>query len=119
VEAMGAPASVIGIAIAVLVLLPETGAAIKAAAAGRMQTSFNLALGSGLAAIGLTIPTVAAVAILFDLPLVLGLSQTETVLLAVTLFVSALTLAGGTATVMQGAVHLALFAAFLFLAIVP
>jgi Ca2+:H+ antiporter len=102
-----------------LVLLPETGAAIRAAAHNRMQTSLNLALGSALAAIGLTIPVVAAVSILFELPLVLGMPPKETVLLAITLLVSALTLAGGTATVLQGAVHLVLFAAFIFLAIFP
>jgi Ca2+:H+ antiporter len=97
--------------IALLVLLPETGAAIRAAARNHMQTSLNLALGSGLAAIGLTIPVVAVVSIVFDLPLELGLSSKETVLLAITLLVSALTLGGGTATVFQGAVHLVLFAA--------
>ena len=119
VDAAGLPAAVIGIAIALLVLLPETGAAIRAAARNHMQTSLNLALGSGLAAIGLTIPVVAVVSIVFDLPLELGLPPKETVLLAITLLVSALTLGGGTATVFQGAVHLVLFAAFLFLAVVP
>jgi Ca2+:H+ antiporter len=119
IDAADLPVAVIGIAIALLVLLPETGAAIRAAAHNRMQTSLNLALGSALAAIGLTIPVVAAVSILFELPLVLGMPPKETVLLAITLLVSALTLAGGTATVLQGAVHLVLFAAFIFLAIFP
>lgn len=119
VAAAGAPASVVGIAIALLVLLPETGAAFKAAFRNRMQTSLNLALGSALATIGLTIPAVAAVAIALDVPLALGLPAKEIVLLTLTLLVSALTLAGGQATVLQGAVHLVLFADFLFLAIVP
>jgi len=119
VEAAGAPLGVVGIAIALLVLLPETWAAVRAALRNRMQTSLNLALGSVLATIGLTIPTVAAVSIAIGLPLELGLPGTETVLLALTLFISALTLASGRATIMQGAVHLVLFAAFLFLAVVP
>jgi Ca2+:H+ antiporter len=119
IDAANLPVAVVGIAIALLVLLPETGSAIRAAAHNRMQTSLNLALGSALAAIGLTIPVVAAVSILFELPLVMGVPAKETVLLAITLLVSALTLAGGTATVLQGAVHLVLFAAFIFLAIFP
>lgn len=119
VAAAGAPAAVVGVAIALLVLLPETGAAFNAAYRNRMQTSLNLALGSALATIGLTIPAVAAVAIALDIPLVLGLPAKEIVLLALTLFVSSITLASGQATVLQGAVHLVLFAAFLFLAVVP
>jgi len=119
VAAMSAPPVVVGIAIALLVLLPETIAALRAALRNRMQTSFNLALGSALATIGLTIPAVAALSIALGLPLELGLTPTETVLLALTLLVTTLTLAGGSATVLQGAVHLVLFAAFLFLAFVP
>jgi Ca2+:H+ antiporter len=119
VEAAGAPLAVVGVAIALLVLLPETAAAVRAAARNRMQTSLNLALGSVLATIGLTIPTVAAVAIAIGLPLELGLPAKEIVLLALTLLVSAITLASGRATIMQGAVHLVIFAAFLFLAVVP
>jgi Ca2+:H+ antiporter len=114
-----APGPVTGIAIALLVLLPETGAALRAAMRNRMQTSLNLALGSALATIGLTIPAVAATSILLDLPLVLGLPPKEAVLLALTLLISAVTLASGSATVLQGAVHLVLFAAFLFLAVFP
>jgi Ca2+:H+ antiporter len=84
-----------------------------------MQTSFNLALGSALATIGLTIPVVAAASLMLGLPLTLGLPAKETTLLALTLLISVTTLAQGRATVMQGAVHLVLFAVFLFLAIVP
>lgn len=119
VEAASAPAAVVGIAIALLVLLPETWAALRAANLNRMQTSLNLALGSALATIGLTIPTVAAVSIAFELPLELGLPPKETALLALTLLISTITLASGRTTVLQGAVHLVLFAAFLFLAVVP
>lgn len=119
VEAAGAPEPVVGIVIALLVLLPETWAALRAALRNHMQTSLNLALGSVLATIGLTIPVVAALSIAIDLPLVLGLPAKESVLLGLTLLVSAITLASGRATIMQGAVHLVLFAAFLFLAVVP
>lgn len=119
VESAGAPLAVVGIAIALLVLLPETWAAVRAAVCNRMQTSLNLALGSVLATIGLTIPTVAAVSIVIGLPLELGLDPKEAVMLALTLFISAITLATGRATIMQGAVHLVLFAAFLFLSVVP
>ena len=119
VEAASAPPSVVGIAIALLVLLPETWAALRAALRNRMQISLNLALGSALATIGLTIPCVAVVALWLDLPLILGLPAKELVLLSLTLVISTMTLAGGRATVLQGAVHLVLFAAFLFLAVVP
>ena len=119
VEAAGAPLAVVGIAIALLVLLPETVAAVRAAVHNRMQTSLNLALGSVLATIGLTIPVVAAVSLVIGVPLALGLPAKETAMLALTLFVSAITLATGRATLMQGAVHLVIFAAFLFLAVVP
>lgn len=119
VAAASAPPAVVGVVIALLVLLPETWAAVRAAARNRMQTSLNLALGSGLATIGLTIPAVATVSVLLGFPLVLGLPAKETALLFLTLIVSTLTLGSGRATVLQGAVHLVLFAAFLFLAVVP
>jgi len=114
---LGAPAATVGIVIAALVLLPEGLAAVGAARANRLQTSMNLALGSALASIGLTIPTVAAVFIWTGRPLLLGIGGMETVLLALTLFVSALTLGTGRTTVLQGAVHLSLFAAYLFLSV--
>jgi Ca2+:H+ antiporter len=114
-----APIAVVGVAIALLVLMPETLAAVRAAARDRMQTSINLALGSALATIGLTIPAVAAYSLAVGLPLELGLSPLDTVLLFLTLLINTTTLATGRANVMQGAVHLVLFAAFLFLAFVP
>ncbi|MBL0718676.1 ionic transporter y4hA [Piscinibacter sp. Jin2] len=119
VASAGAPKAVIGIAIALLVLLPETWAAVRAARADRLQTSMNLALGSALASIGLTIPAVVATAWWLDLPLELGLLPKDLVLLLLTFIVSGMTLGTGRTTVMQGAVHLVLFAAFLFLALVP
>jgi Ca2+:H+ antiporter len=119
VAAASAPHAVVGIAIALLVLLPETWAALRNAIQNRMQTSFNLALGSALATIGLTIPAVAVTTLLLGLRLELGLPPKEMVLLMLTLMISSMTLAGGRSTVLQGAVHLILFAAFLFLSAVP
>ncbi len=118
-EWAGAPKSVIGVVIAALVLLPEALAALRAARANRLQTSLNLALGSALASIGLTIPAVAAVSVALGTPLTLGLGAKEEVLLAATLLISVLTLGTGRTTVLQGAVHLVILAVFLFLAVVP
>jgi Ca2+:H+ antiporter len=119
VKAAGMPQGVVGIAIALMVLLPETWAAVKAARCNRMQISFNLALGSALATIGLTIPSVAVTSIAMGLPLALGLPPKEVALLALTLLLTSMTLTGGRATVLQGAVHLVMFAVFLFLEMVP
>jgi Ca2+:H+ antiporter len=119
VEAVGAPPAVIGVAIAALVLLPEAYAAVRAALANRLQTSMNLALGSALACIGLTIPAVAVASVLLDLPLVLGLEPKDLVLLMLAFVVSTITLGSGRTNLMQGAVHLVIFAAFLFLTLVP
>jgi len=115
----GLPHAVVGIAIALIVLLPETSAAVRAAVRNRMQTSFNLALGSALATIGLTIPVVAVTVLLLKMPLVLGLPAKEMVLLALTLLISTMTLQRGMATVLQGTVHLVLFAVYLFLTVLP
>ena len=119
VDKAGAPKAVVGIVIAAIVLLPEGLAALRAARMNRLQTSMNLALGSALASIGLTIPAVAAVSIALDTPLALGLGPKETVLLAVTVLISVITLGTGRTTILQGVVHLVILAAFLFLAIVP
>jgi Ca2+:H+ antiporter len=119
IEKAGAPESVVGIVIAALVLLPEGLAAFRSSRANRLQTSLNLALGSVLASIGLTIPAVAVVSILLHQPLTLGLEPKEIVLLFVTLILSQSTLGTGRTTVLQGIVHLVIFAAFLFLAVVP
>jgi Ca2+:H+ antiporter len=118
-HASGAPKTVIGIVIALLVLLPETWAAVRAAHVDRLQTSFNLAYGSALASIGLTIPVVAAASVWLEIPLVLGLDAKDLVLLTLTFLVSAITLTYGRTHMMQGAVHLVIFAAFAFLALVP
>ena len=119
VAAAGAPKTIVGIAIALLVLLPEGFAAVRAAKANRLQSSLNLALGSALASIGLTIPAVAAIAIFFDLPLSLGISGLNMTLMYLSLFIGALTLAIGRTTLLQGVVHLIIFCEYLFLSLVP
>jgi Ca2+:H+ antiporter len=119
VEGAGFPHSAVGVVIALLVLLPETLAAVRAARRDRVQTSLNLALGSAMASIGLTIPAIAIASIWLDGPLILGLGSKETVLLAITIAVGTLTVVPGRATLQQGGVHLVLFGAFVFLAVNP
>jgi Ca2+:H+ antiporter len=119
IDEMGAPRAVVGIAIALLVLLPEGVAATRAGFNNRLQTSLNLSLGSALASIGLTIPAVAFVSIVFDLPISLGVDALGMTFLGLTFLLSILTIAVGRATILQGAVHLVVFAAYLFLSLVP
>jgi Ca2+:H+ antiporter len=119
VTAAGLPVSVVGVTIALLILLPETIAALRAAQRNRMQISLNLAFGSAMASIGLTIPTIAIASIWLPVPLHLGLDATHIVLLALTFLVTVLTVVPGRATLLQSGVHLALLAAYFFLAIVP
>ena len=118
-KVLNVPREFIGIVIAALVLLPEGLAALRAARANRLQTSLNLALGSALASIGLTIPVVATIAIAMSLPIQLGLNAKDQVMLALTVLLGVITLGTGRTTVLQGIVHLVMFAAFLFFAIVP
>lgn len=113
------PQMVVALSIALIVLLPESISALKAAAYGRTQTSVNLALGSALASIGLTIPAVAILSIVFNYQVNLGLGPTEIALLFLALFVSALTLIPGKASLLQGAVHLSIFAAFVLVVFTP
>ena len=119
VKSIGAPQSAVGVVIAMLVLLPETLAAVRNARRGQVQISFNLGFGSAMASIGLTIPVIAIASIWLDGPLILGLGSTETVLLVLTALVGSLTLLPGRATLQEGGVHLVILAAFLFLAINP
>jgi Ca2+:H+ antiporter len=119
VDAIGAPKAVVGIIIAALVLAPEGFSALRAAKANRVQTSLNLAIGSALASIGLTIPAVAIVALVLGLDLELGLAPGGLVLLLLTLMVTSLTLGQGRTTMVQGVIHLVIFATYLFTTIVP
>ncbi|MFD5622465.1 calcium:proton antiporter [Streptomyces yangpuensis] len=115
----GLPQAVVGVIIALLVLLPETLAAVRAARRDRVQTSLNLAYGSAIASIGLTIPAIALASVWLSGPLLLGLGPVHMVLLALTVVVSTLTLAPGRATLLQGGVHIVVLAAYLFLAVSP
>ena len=119
VDRAGAPRAVVGILIAALVLLPEGVAAIRAAIANRLQTSLNLAMGSAIASIGLTIPTVAVVALAMRWPLALGLDHKSTVLLALTLFVASISLRTGRTNVQIGIVHVVLLGTYLFMSFIP
>jgi len=119
VRSVGLPQSFVGVVIALLVLLPESIAAVNAARRERVQTSLNLALGSAVASIGLTIPALAIASIWITTPLELGLGPTQIVLLALSVVVGVLTVVPGRATRLQASLHLTIFAAFLFLAMSP
>lgn len=115
----GAPKAFVGVIIALVVLLPEGLAAIKAAAHNRLQTSLNLALGSALATIGLTIPVVAILSLVFEWHLELGLSQKETLLLTLSFFISILSLSSRKTNILQGIIHLVIFFVFIITALIP
>ncbi len=119
VAAAGIPNSFVGVVIALLVLLPEGIAASRAALRNRVQTSLNLAYGSSIASIGLTIPAIAVASIWLPGRLVLGLGPVQLVLLTLTVVVGILTVIPGRATRLTGVVHLIILAAFVFLAISP
>jgi Ca2+:H+ antiporter len=119
VATAGLPASVVGVIIALLVLLPETLAAARAARRQRLQISLNLAFGSAMASIGLTIPAIAIASIWLPVPLHLGLDAVHIVLFALTCIVTLLTVVPGRATLLQAGVHLALLSAYLFLSFMP
>lgn len=119
VAAAGLPAAFVGVVIALLVLAPETMAAVNASRRDRVQTSFNLAYGSAVASIGLTIPALAVASIWLPTPLHLGLGPQHLALLAITAVVSILTVVPGRAQRLQAGIHLVIFASFVFLAAAP
>jgi Ca2+:H+ antiporter len=119
IEAAGLPKAFLGVVIAAIVLLPEAIAATQSAVRNRLQNSINLALGSAVASIGLTIPSVAILSLLLSQTPELGISPANITLLVLTLFVSTLTLGTGRTTVLQGAIHLVIFAVFLLISAVP
>jgi Ca2+:H+ antiporter len=119
IEAAGLPDEFTGVVIAALVLAPESIAAIRASLANRPQTAINLALGSALASVALTIPVITLVAASAQTELVLGLEPQRTALLVLALFVSVITLLPGRTSVMQGFVHLGIFIMFIVLSAVP
>ena len=119
VAAAGLPIAFVGVIIALVVLLPEGFAAVRAARLNQLQTSLNLALGSAIATIGLTIPVLVIYSIWQNTKLALGIGPQATVMLLLTVFVSSITLATGRTTILQGSVHLVIFFVFLFLSAVP
>jgi Ca2+:H+ antiporter len=119
IETMGAPKALLGVVIAALVLLPEGITAIKLALQNKLQISLNLTLGSAIASIGLTIPAVAIISILFNLPLSLGVNSVSQVLLLLTMIVGIMNLATGRASLLAGIVQLVIFMSYLFLTLVP
>ena len=117
--AIGAPPAFAGLVVALLILLPEGVAAVAAARNNQLQKSINLALGSSLATIGLTIPAVALAAYALDKQLVLGLNQQNTVLLVLTFILSMLTFGTGRTNILFGLVHMVVFVVFVFMVFVP
>ena len=119
IQAIDAPKALLGVIIASLVLLPESITAVKLALQNKLQISLNLALGSAIASIGLTIPSVALISILFDLPLSLGVSPVSIVLLVLSLLIGVMNLSTGRASLLSGVVQLVIFCSYLFLTLVP
>ncbi len=116
---LGAPKSLVGVIVAFVILLPEGLAALRAAKRNRLQISLNLALGSALASIGLTIPAVAIMSFYTGLTITLGIDTKSTLLLILSLFTVTLSFGTGRTTIMQGVVLLVLFAVYLFTTIIP
>lgn len=119
VASIGAPHRLVGVIIAGIVLLPEGLAAVSAARNNMFQTSLNLALGSAIASIGLTIPAVAVLSLIMGWTLILGIDMKSTILLLLALFVSSLSLATGRTNVLQGVILLVIFAVYLFTTVIP
>jgi Ca2+:H+ antiporter len=119
VSKLDAPSSISGVIIALIVLTPESIAAVRSAQKNDLQKSLNLALGSTLATIGLTIPAIAAANLFLHTPLVLGLEPADVTLLVMTLGASMLTFGTGRTNVLFGFLHLVIFGTFLFLSFVP
>ncbi len=117
--AIGAPPAFAGVVVAMLILLPESVSAIAAARKNDLQKSINLALGSSVATIGLTVPAVAAAAWALDKQLVLGLSEQNMVELLLTFVLSMLTFGTGRTNILFGLVHMMVFAIFVFMVFVP
>jgi Ca2+:H+ antiporter len=116
---LGAPQALAGVMVAAVVLLPEGYAALRAAHTNRLQTSLNLALGSAIASIGLTIPTVSFLSLYMHTQLTLGISAESTALLMLSLFVTSVALRTGRTTILPGVVLLVIFAVYLFTTVVP
>jgi Ca2+:H+ antiporter len=119
VQTAGAPLAVVGVIIAGIVLLPETTAAIRAAARRQLQASINLALGSAIASIGLSVPVVALISFWIGQPLELGISPGASVLMALGFVVAIITYGTGRTNLLSGVVHLVLLATYVFTVFAP
>jgi Ca2+:H+ antiporter len=119
VYVVGAPLAIVGVIIALIVLLPETAAAVRAASRNQLQSSINLALGSAVACIGLTVPAVAVVSSWIDQPLELGISAGSSVLMALGFVVAMITYGTGRTNLLSGIVHLVLLATYIFTVFAP
>lgn len=115
----GLPDAFVGVVIATIVLLPESIAAVKSAIQNRLQNSINLAVGSAIASIGLTVPVVAVLSVIMGMKLELGVPSAAMSMLVLTLFVSTLTLGTGKTTALHGVIHLVIFMVFLLISAVP
>ncbi|MDB5262402.1 MAG: ionic transporter y4hA [Adhaeribacter sp.] len=116
---LGAPKSLVGVIVALVILLPEGLAALRAARKNRLQTSLNLALGSALASIGLTIPAVAIASLFTGMTVTLGIDTKSIVLLLLALFTIMLSFGTGRTNILQGVVLLVIFAVYLFTTVIP
>jgi Ca2+:H+ antiporter len=119
ITAAGAPFKLAGVIVAAIVLLPEFFAALRAARRNQLQTSINLALGSAVACIGLTVPAVTVIATKLDHPLALGIDNENTILLVLSFMVAMLTYGQGRTNLLSGFVHLVLLASYVFLIFAP
>ncbi len=119
IDDVGAPKEISGIIIASIILLPEGISAIKAANKNQLQNSLNLSLGSSLATIGLTIPTVSIISIAMGIPISLGLNAKMMVLFLLALFIIVLSLSTGRTTILQGIVLLVIFSVYLLTVLIP
>lgn len=119
ISSIGAPQTTVGIVVALLVLAPETFAALNSARANQLQTSFNLALGSGAASIALTIPVVTIYSIMTNQSLSLGLDSKSIAFLALTFIAGSFTFGSGKTTIMHGFVHLIILMSYLVFSFIP
>jgi Ca2+:H+ antiporter len=117
VTTLGAPEAIVGVIVAAIVLMPEAATAVRAAVQDRLQTSINLALGSAVASIGLTVPTVALIAWWTGTDLILGVEPGGAVLLGLSFLMALITYGTGRASLLSGVVHLILLAMWLFLTV--
>jgi len=113
------PKALVGVVISFIILLPEGISAIRAASKNRFQSSINLSLGSAIASIGLSIPTVAILCMWLDIPLVLGIDKKSMVLLALSLFTVMLSLNKGKTNLNYGTVLVMILFAYIYTIIYP